>query len=273
MVRKIKAIFNMFELAWHLKTIIDLCWGGATLFIIAFVGNIQMPIWEKVCIILALSCFLMVVGIIIAWWIQRGRKQHIEFYYDRQVRNEIRGDLSKEIKKAKQIWMSVWVGTILIPFRTFEKEKGKITKLLILHPNADYLKFASKILSEPLDTYKNNIIQNTKNALSQKVRVYWTLEPIAGMVIANPEKHDGIGWARVDTFLPWTIADKYPSYIAYEDANGELFRELLRAFKESIGEHESGIFKDDITNQNKVFEITEDNLTQKCGEVIFNESE
>jgi hypothetical protein len=263
---QVRTIIDLWGIASGIRDIIyTFGVGGAVVIGIIASKIASLNITER--IILGIGLFIILVAILwaIGYIIQRGRKPKIEFYRNRTQLNDIRGQFEKQIKYAKQIWISVWVGTMLVPWKTFEKEKGKVTKIMLQHPNAKYLEITSENLNEPIDTYKNNIIQNTKNALElakqgYKIQVYWTLEPIAGIVIANPEKKDGIGWAKVDTYLPWTIADKYPSYIVYEDSQADLFQEVLRAFKESFGEHEDDKHKNDRTNGNRLFEVTKDNF-------------
>jgi hypothetical protein len=251
-------------MATALKDIIYLIVVGGGI-VVGVISNYfyQLSLLERILLGLGSSFLILAIFTGVAYLVMRGRKPKIEFYSNRSERNGKRGDLERELNpsQVKHVWISAWVATTFVHLDILNKYKGKITKLLLQNPDAEYLTLVSRILDENNETYCNNIVANTKAALLCGIDVWWTLEPMTGIVIANPEKDDGVGWIRVDNSLPWTKADGYPSYVVYEDTQREFYSRIKRAFLDSVGEHDD-THKTDMDNGGKLVHVTQEWLDE-----------
>jgi hypothetical protein len=140
-------------------------WWGLTIVI-------QAPLLVK-----SIFAGLILVATIfaVAWYIPKWSskqkpdttKQLIEFYPNRRALDQARHPLEGELSLAtvKQVWIMCWTGHRITDTYILKRYKDKITKLVLQHPEAEYLKYESHNTDESWDTYKNDIFKNTEIAL------------------------------------------------------------------------------------------------------------
>ena len=158
----------------------------------------------------------------------------IEFYENRHQLAEQRGLFLKEISQTEYVWLAMWVGTTLVQSGILKTHK--VAKLVLHHPLYNLLKVYAVMEKGHLQTYQNNIISVTEDALRNDVPVWWCQRPLVGLVIANAEvtSRDVRKWARIDDYIPYLRPESNPSYTVNEDTHPQLFNQIVTSYKEII---------------------------------------
>ena len=239
--------------------------------------------WELA--LLVIGIFLITLGITGVIKGRFNRKTVVEFHENREALIKRYGSFVTEFAKCKEVWVCTWIGQSI--YKDVMASEVRITRLVVSHPEYSELKKYATMDSKDVSAYQNIIVDLTRQALKKNIPVYWINEPTLGTVIANPEIHDGSGWARIEGYLPFGMFASSPSYTIREKEMKSFFYAIVKSFNTTIENNRGNLVTqqklDEIEARlkaeryNKTTKITEfffeptgNTLTTKTGLVVIN---
>ena len=216
------------------------------MIVLAFVQNIQdLALGWQVLFVISLG-FALLVAIGLLWplapWRKKRHQQRrsasgikpdstfptIEFYDNRAALNRLRGDLQQELAGLRK-GLASW--TIFATSPSIDASNLRnVERMVLRHPDSTDLPELARRADIELDYAKTAIVQATKIALGQTVKVRWSKMRTPDLTIHNPDGNDA--WIRVEPYIPGVPAGKKPSFIVRKSEREELFNDILSAYND-----------------------------------------
>ena len=166
------------------------------------------------------------------WWLQHRTGAvmvpSLKFYPDRDTLNRI-GNYGKFLGSAQQIYAIYVTGRKL---RQHEIENvSHIREVILPNPQSESFCTFAESLGELLDQQRQVCL--TTKYLKNKggINVLWYTEMIyASIIIGDPEKPTG--WVQVEHVLPYSAANKRPSFTIYKAKYSDVVNHYWSVYKD-----------------------------------------
>jgi hypothetical protein len=154
----------------------------------------------------------------------------IEFYDSRSEKNNIRGDLEKELKNSTKVWFASIAGDQISQLAQSEV-LGKFERIIINNPESGHTRKLAGI--QPVRGKKFPDIARLAIEVCRqrgKVRALRLSENfVLNVVISDPDELHA--WARVQVFLPYFEGHHCPSFIVCRKDRPDLFGRIKESFE------------------------------------------